>query len=86
MFGRPTAFSHGVQERDFTPVAELRLQAAYQLTTSLALKAGYTGTFAGNIRRAAPSVLYSLPDMGFVDTGGEDLLINGFDLGIEFIH
>jgi hypothetical protein len=40
----------------------------------------------GNIRRAAPSVRYSLPDMGFVDTGGQDLLINGFDLGIEFIH
>jgi hypothetical protein len=31
-------------------------------------------------------VLYRLPDMGFVDTGGQDLLINGFDLGIEFIH
>jgi hypothetical protein len=86
LFGRPTAFSHGVQERDFTPVAELRLQAAYQLTTSFALKAGYTGSFVGNIRRAAPSVLYSLPDMGYVDTNGEDLLINGFDLGIEFIH
>jgi hypothetical protein len=86
LFGRPTAFSHGVQDRDFSPVAELRLQAAYQLTTSLAIKTGYTGYFAGNIRRAAPSVLYRLPDMGFVDTGGEDLLINGFDLGIEFIH
>jgi hypothetical protein len=86
LFARPTAFSHGLQERDFTPVAELRLQAAYQLTTSLALKAGYTGSFVGNIRRAAPSVLYRLPDMGFVDTGGEDLLINGFDFGVEFIH
>ncbi|HEY3393083.1 MAG TPA: BBP7 family outer membrane beta-barrel protein, partial [Lacipirellulaceae bacterium] len=86
LFGRPTAFAHGVQERDFSPIAELRLQAAYQLTTSLALKAGYTGSFVGNIRRAAPSVRYSLPDMGFVDTGGQDLLINGFDLGIEFIH
>ena len=67
-------------------MAELRLQAAYQLTTSLAIKAGYTGSFAGNIRRAATSVLYRLPDMGFVDTGGEDFLINGFDLGVEFIH
>ena len=27
-----------------------------------------------------------LPDMGYVDTGGENMLINGFDLGVEFVH
>jgi hypothetical protein len=86
LYARPTAFSHGLVERDFSPVAELRLQAAYQFTTSLAIKVGYTGSYVGNIRRAAPSVRYFLPDMGYVDTGGEDLLINGFDLGVEFIH
>jgi Putative beta barrel porin-7 (BBP7) len=86
LYARPTAFAHGLVEREFSPVAELRLQAAYQVTTSLAIKAGYTGSYVGNIRRAAPSVRYFLPDMGYVDTDGEDLLINGFDLGVEFIH
>jgi Putative beta barrel porin-7 (BBP7) len=86
LYGRPTAFSHGLREQEFSPVAELRLQAAYQVTTSLALKVGYTGSFVGNVKRAAPSVHYMLPDMGYVDAGTQDLLINGVDFGVEFIH
>jgi hypothetical protein len=86
LYARPTAFSHGLREQEFSPVAELRLQASYQLTTSLALKVGYTGGFVGNVKRAAPSVRYFLPDMGYVNAGTQDLLINGVDIGIEFIH
>jgi hypothetical protein len=51
-----------------------------------ALKAGYTGSYIGNIHRAAPSVRYALPHMGYVDAGTQDFLINGFDLGVEFIY
>ena len=40
----------------------------------------------GGIKRAAPSVQYSLPDMGYVDTGTQNLLINGLDFGVEFVH
>jgi hypothetical protein len=75
-----------LQEREFSPVAELRLQTTYHLFTAFAIKAGYTGMFVGNIRRAAPSVLYSLPDMGYLDAGTQDLLINGFDFGVEFVY
>jgi hypothetical protein len=86
LYGRPTAFSHGLSEQDFSPVGELRVQASYHLTSAFALKFGYTGSFVGNIKRAAPSVHYNLPDMGYVDAGGQDLLINGFDFGVEFVH
>jgi hypothetical protein len=86
LFGRPTAFSHGLQEREFSPVAEMRLQTTYHITRGFALKAGYTGMFVGNIRRAAPSVFYNLPDMGYLDAGTQDLLVNGLDLGLEFVH
>jgi hypothetical protein len=86
LHARPTAFSHGLQEQEFSPVAELRVHAAYSITSGLSLKAGYTGAFVGNIRRAAPSVHYSLPDMGYLDAGTQNLLINGFDLGVEFVH
>lgn len=86
LYGRATAFAHGLQEREFSPVAELRLQTTYHVTTGFAVKAGYTGMFVGSIRRAAPSVLYSLPYMGYQDSGTQDLLVNGFDLGIEFVH
>jgi hypothetical protein len=86
LFGRPTAFTHGLQEREFSPVAELRLQTTYHVMSGFAVKAGYTGMFVGNIRRAAPSVLYSLPDMGYQNAGTQDLLVNGFDFGVEFVY
>jgi hypothetical protein len=86
LFAQPTYTSHGLQQEDFSPVGELRVDAAYYLTQSVALKFGYTGMFAGNIRRAATSVLYSLPEMGYREAGTQDLIVNGFNFGVEFIH
>lgn len=86
LYARPTAFSHGLREEEFAPVGELRVKASYHFTRSFALNFGYTGSVIGNIRRAAPSVRYALPDMGFVDAGSQTMLSNGFDLGVEFIR
>jgi hypothetical protein len=86
LYARPTAFSDGLVENEFSPIGELRVHASYHVTKAAALKFGYTGAYLGNIRRAAPSVRYALPSMGYVDTDGEDFLINGFDLGLEFVY
>jgi hypothetical protein len=86
LYHRPTAFTHGLREEEFSPVAELRLMASYHVFEKAALKFGYTGSFVGNIHRAAPSVNYRLPDMGYKNAGTQDLLINGFDLGVEFVY
>jgi hypothetical protein len=87
LYARPTAFSHGLQEQEFSPVAELRVQSSYHLTRSFALKLGFTSTYVGAIHRAAPSVYYRLPDMGYNDDAGtQTLLINGVDFGAEFIY
>ncbi len=86
LYGRPTAFSHGLREDEFAPLAEWRVKASYFLTKSFTLNAGYTGMFAGGVRRAAPSVRYYLPDMGYTDAGKQELLVNGLDLGVEFVY
>lgn len=86
LYARATAFSHGLIERQFSPVAEMRLQAQYNFTRSFSMKFGYTGAFVGNIKRASTSVDYFLPDFGYRNSGTQDLLINGFDLGVEFVH
>jgi hypothetical protein len=86
LYARPTAFAHGLQEREFSPVAEMRLRARYHVTTAFSLTAGYTGMFVGNVRRASPSVHYSLPAFGYRDVGTQDLLVNGLDLGVEFVY
>jgi hypothetical protein len=56
------------------------------VTSSFALKLGLTSSYVGNIKRAAPSVYYRLPDMGYRDVGTQDFLINGVDFGVEFVH
>ncbi len=58
----------------------------YNFTRSFSMKFGYTGSFIGNIKRAATSVDYFLPDFGYRNSGTQDLLINGFDIGVEFVH
>ncbi len=86
LYARPTAFAHGLREQEFAPVGELRVKASYHFTKSFALNFGYTGSVISNIRRAAPSVRYALPDFGYVDAGSQTMLTNGFDLGVEFVH
>ena len=87
LYARPTAFSHGLREQEFAPVGELRVQASYHFTKCVRPELGLHGlvdraTSAG--RR--PRFEYALPDMGYVDAGGQTMLINGFDLGVEFVH
>jgi hypothetical protein len=86
LYARPTAFSHERHEGEFAPVGELRVAASYHITSGFALNFGYTGTVVAGMRRAATSVHYNLPDMGYVDAGTQEVLINGFDLGVEFVH
>jgi hypothetical protein len=86
LYARPTAFTHGLRENQFAPVGELRIATSYHVTSAFAVNLGYTGSVLAGIRRAATSVHYNLPDMGFLDAGTQEFLINGFDLGVEFVH
>jgi hypothetical protein len=86
LYMRPTTLNSGLQEQNFAPVGELRVAASYHITTGFALNVGYTGSAIGGIKRAASSVRYALPDMGYVDNGTQTMLTNGVDFGVEFVH
>jgi hypothetical protein len=86
LYAQPTYSSHGLSFDQFSPVGELRLEAAYYLTQAFALKVGYTGMYVGNIKRASTSVRYYLPDMGYKNSGNQELISNGVDAGIEFVY
>jgi hypothetical protein len=86
LYAQPTYSQHGLTFNQFSPVGELRFETAYYLTQAFALKAGYTGMYVGNIKRAATSVRYYLPDMGYRNSGNQELISNGVDLGIEFVY
>jgi hypothetical protein len=86
LYMRPTALNKGLQDSEFSPVGELRVAASYHVTSAFAINVGYTGAVIGGIKRAATSVKYSLPEMGYVDSGTQELLINGVDFGVEFVR
>lgn len=87
LFARAKSFSYGRNEDALSPVAELRANLSYHLTDSIALKLGYTGTFASNISRAGNHVDYAFYEngkvMGFRDAGNEEIMVNGVNFGIE---
>ena len=78
-------FKNRFLDEHFSPVAELRLDASYQVTKAFSLKFGWTGVFADNLARASNTIIYRIPGMGIRDPGhGEDVIIQGVNVGIEF--
>jgi hypothetical protein len=86
LYAQPTFSHHTLAMNDFSPLGELRLETAYYLTQNVSLKLGYEGMAIANIKRAATSVRYALPDMGYNDAGSQNLIVNGVDFGVEFVH
>jgi len=84
----PTYSVHGKQENFFSPTAEMRVQASYQITTAFALRLGYTAVFVDNISRSANQVRYELPRMGFNEgtAGKQEIFINGVNFGAEVVY
>lgn len=84
----PTYSVHGKQENFFSPTAEMRVQASYQLSTAIALRLGYTAVFVDNISRAAAQVRYELPRMGFKEgtAGKQEIFINGVNFGFDVTY
>jgi hypothetical protein len=86
LFLQPTYSNYSLMKNDFSPLGELRVEASYYLTQNISLKLGYNGMYVGDVRRAANSVRYFLPDMGFQDNGTQNLIVNGASFGVQFIH
>lgn len=80
----PTSFVHSLDENEWSPSVELRLQASYQLTRAIAIRVGWTGMWIDGIARASSLVNYTLPTMGLIpNQGTQDVFIQGVNAGIE---
>ncbi len=82
----PTYGNHRKRQLEFSPVVEIRAQASYSLTSSIAVRLGYNAQFIDSVRRAAQHVKYELPNMGFIDGGRQDIFINGVNLGFDVVY
>ncbi|TWT34083.1 hypothetical protein KOR34_39190 [Posidoniimonas corsicana] len=86
LFLQPTYSRYGERADDFTPFVEMRAEVKYQLTRSMALKAGFNATYVDTLTRAAQIVEYNAPDFGIGETGKQDIFITGLSFGAEFVH
>lgn len=69
----------------FSPVGELRVQTACQVTSNIAVKVGYTGLVMGNVSRASNRIDYSGPNLiSILPTGiHQTFFSNGLNFGVE---
>ncbi len=86
LFAQPHAVSYARQQQNFSPLAEIRADMSYQITSSIAAKLGYTGLFVDNITRASQTVNWFIPDLGILRGGEQEIFINGVDFGFEAVY
>jgi hypothetical protein len=76
--------SNSATQQAFSPMAELRVEAEYKITSTISLRAGWTGMWVGNVARADNVVVYNWGDMG-INTNNcrNDIFVNGATLGLQ---
>jgi hypothetical protein len=84
----PASATHDATVSEFSPVVELRLEARYQVTSMIALHAGWTGYWMDNIARANGVIDYNIqnPVMGFDFSSGQNkqsVFMNGVTIGFD---
>ena len=83
---QPNTYSYGRQDNEFSPVVELRADLSYQLTGAIAARLGYTALFIDNISRASQVTNYSFPDLGLLEGGNQEILLNGANFGFDVVY
>lgn len=86
LYFNPTSFSQHDSDLEFSPVAEARLEAIFNVTQKFALKVGYTGTYASNMGYGSNMVDYTLPALtlrSLDDIPTQHFFSNGVNFGFE---
>ena len=79
----PTTTAIGFAEESFSPLVELRANVAYQISQSLAVRAGYTFLYVDGISRSSQLIGYTLPNYTLLGAGEQDLFYHGLNFGLE---
>jgi hypothetical protein len=80
---KTTSFNHVRHIQEWSPLIELRTEVRYQLTRSIALRAGWTGIWMDGIARASNLINYEVPYMGLrTEFNEQDVFVHGPNFGI----
>ena len=77
----PQAFQHELNDEEFSPVGELRVDTSFQITQAIELEVGWTGLVTGGITRGSNTVIYRVPTLGIMDQE-EEVFIHGLNFGV----
>lgn len=81
----PSAFSRRVNQTEFAPGAEMRLDARYQIFRSLFVNVGYSGLYVQNVARGAEMTDYRLPVLGLLEGNNKSsLFVHGINVGVVY--
>ncbi len=68
----------------FSPMGEVRVDVAYNVTRSVGIKVGYTGLVVGNVSRASNSIDYDAVNLlGIKLNDNQIFFANGISFGVE---
>lgn len=85
LFMAPTNFQDSHHTEEFSPIIELRVQAAYDLTKCISVRGGWTGMYTDGIARGSNLFNYTLPDMGIdTDDNQQSVFAQGLNVAIEW--
>lgn len=83
----PTSFKHTAHAREWSPAAELRIDAKYQITKALSFRVGWNAFWIDGIARASNLVDYTLSEktvMGIrMSENRQGVLMYGWTIGAE---
>jgi hypothetical protein len=81
---QPVGFTDGDHDTEFSPVGELRVDLAFQITKAIAARVGYTGYVIGGITQGSRRIEYTMPYFGINENNKMDTaFVNGVTMGIE---
>jgi len=83
----PSPFNHRRYFDEFSPGAELRVEAKWQWTKAISFGAGWTGFYLDGIARPSNMINYELAEqhtMGITDTNHQqDVFVNGLQIHVD---
>jgi hypothetical protein len=85
LFGRPTLFRHVDPHDEISPSGELRAEATYRVTDRVSFAVTWSGIAIGNALLSENRIGDSMPDLGLVDPGEQQILVHNLFCGVTVV-
>ncbi len=84
LFFDPTYSRNNDSEQNFTFITDFSAEARYQIRPGLSAGVSYYAFFLSAVRHAEDQIDYTLPNMGFINGGTDDLIMQTALASIEY--